>query len=46
MLDNMLYNALNDLRPTRIVHHSGLNTNQQSWSAIDNDWQELFLLSA
>lgn len=43
---NALYDALKSVRNTAVVQNSSLETNKRAWTAIDEDLQELFDLSA
>lgn len=41
-----LYKSLNELRKTRIVDNFSLIANEKSWSAVDDDMKEIFMVSA
>lgn len=43
---NALYDALKSVRNTAVVKNSSLEANKRAWTAIDEDLQELFDLSA
>lgn len=41
-----LYNALHEMRKTRLVENSSLVANEKAWSLMDEDMKETFMVSA
>lgn len=41
-----LYKALHELRRTRIVENSSLHANKRAWETMDEEMQEIFMISA
>ena len=43
---NTLYNALHEIRNTRIVNNSSLDANKRAWMVMSDEMQEMFEISA
>lgn len=43
---NALYNALHEIRNTRIVNNSSLDANKRAWMVMSDEMQEMFEISA
>lgn len=43
---NTLYDALNEVRKTRIVDNSSLEANKRAWEVMNEEMRELFMVSA